>query len=862
VALALFAAGLVATLPAVVAGPFLSAARSATLHHQMDAACGQAVGLTVTSSLNFTKPDFDPPSYVPARQLYNARLAEMDTVHVSGLGAGSSTLVATVPIRPSDGIPVRGSLVYRPGAKEHVEVLSGPVGSGGAWISNEYAQLSGLKIGDSVPVRLTYPVKVTAIYRDLRELPDQPFWCDLHDLYRGPPGAEFSDSGVPSVVLLDQDTFLDAGEATGLTAQQTFHLPLLDPHPSIDAAHATRAGMLALRNSLHDTAPGNPFGTPDYLTTTVTVVTSALLDDIAHADLAYSSLMSTVLPISATGLLVGLLVVGAASVFWVQRRRQELALLAAHGVGAAALGGKAVAEALPALVLGCLAGWGTGWTLLAAIGPDPVLSREAAPLAAAGAGVAVLVSLLTVGMVAGLRCRGLTDQHAAGGRRRGAMAPWELLLLAAVPVVWWLLPGSASTGSSPADSGIVVHIPARLLVVPILTVIGCAAVAVRLAAAWVRGPGRRRYPKSAAVYLGWRRVGRDAVISAVLAGATAIPVALTGYGATVNDSVRSTLAGQAGLALGSDVVITLTEPVPVPAAFGKDATEVYRIDATLFGDYQTDVLAVDPDGFARDAYWTGALGRPLRDLLAPLRGSGGPAAVATPPLTAGATKVTYTGATLFDRLTVTAVPILPARYGGYPVAIVRMDQLPKAEFFKVPQLWIRGDPDRIKAIAAGAHLPIATIRVARDSYADTIIEPLTYTFDYLGALCLLTGVVTLVGLLLYLESRAPKLRRGYVLLRRMGLAARSHRRALLVELSVPLAAGLVVGALLVVGLGYVLAPSFRVNTIVPPGTILELPLHLGALIALGVAAVALAATGYAQWRIGRARPSEVLRDVA
>ena len=50
------------------------------------------------------------------------------------------------------------------------------------------------------------------------------------------------------------------------------------------------------------------------------------------------------------------------------------------------------------------------------------------------------------------------------------------------------------------------------------------------------------------------------------------------------------------------------------------------------------------------------------------------------------------------------------------------------------------------------------------------------------------GLIGAVGLLLYLESRTTAHRRGYVMLRRMGLTPGVHRRALILEVGAPVAA--------------------------------------------------------------------------
>jgi putative ABC transport system permease protein len=581
-------------------------------------------------------------------------------------------------------------------------------------------------------------------------------------------------------------------------------------------------------------------------------------------------MLPAVVPITGAGVLVGLLVVAAAAMFWVQRRRRELTMLSAHGVGAAALALKAVAESLPALLAGAALGWGGAWALVHWAGPDPVLSAEASPWAALGAAGTLLAAIIVVAVVAGAACRSLTDQVRAHHLRVMRAIPYELVLLAGAPLVWRWLGDQRETGDPSNGLGTAVHVPGRLLIVPIMVVGGLTVLAARLAVGYLRHRAGRRVPRSPAAFLGWRRIGRQAVMTAVLAGATSVPIALAAYGATVTGSVRTTIADEARLHLGSDVVLTLNQRTAIPASLAGRATEVLRLDGAIIGGVQTDLLGVDPDTFARDAYWDDRLdGASLSALMDPIRGGRLPAGGSGEPLRvvaaartpAGDQVATWGGdGVLGGDIQVVSTGVLPAQRTGYPAALVPKDALGDDLRYAVVQLWVRGDPAQIRAAAEAARLPVKRIQSATDLYANTLWEPLTYTFDYLTALSLLTGVVTLVGLLLYLESQAPLHRRAYVLLRRMGLSARSHRRALLGELALPLLAGLAGGVAVAAGLTAVLGMDFEMNPGVPPDTVIDVPyLPLG-LIAAAVVVVAFGAARYAQTRIGRANPSEVLRD--
>jgi putative ABC transport system permease protein len=881
VVVALVAAAFVATLPAAAAAPFLSSARDATLHHQITAACPATLGLQISAGVPFDPQDpFTGPDgaarsgtdVVAARQ----RLASAAASGAPDLSPALTTLMAGVigTTDPPGTGPTNLTLLSRTGFESHVQVLDGPRGAG-LWLSDQYASFVHLKVGDRLTLvgqgspqnrsgtrteAPTMALPVAAIYRDLRSGADQPWWCGLRDVYRGPPGAEFSNRPVSPVVLVDQDTLAGIAAHDRSGAAQLIELGVADPRLDQDQARVLATRIATMRQWLAS-APEGLFA-DDFQSGTR--MNSTLPGFVAHADLARSGMLPAVVPITVAGLLVGLLVVGAATVFWVQRRRRELTVLSAHGVGAPALGLKAVTEVLPALLAGTAAGWGAAWLLVRWIGPDPTLSGEAAPLAALGAAVSIAAAALVVGLVATLACRSLTDQTRAHHHTVIRSLPWELLLLAAAPAAWAWLGGERQAASADLSAGTVAHVPGRLLVVPIMVVAGLTVLIGRVGVRWLRRRGRRRTPRPAGLFLGWRRISREAVMSAVLAGATAVPVALAAYGATVTDSVRTTIAAEAKLHLGSDVVVTLRQRAPIPASLADSTTEVLRLDGAQVGGVHTDVLAIDPVGFARDAFWVDSLGGSLPDLLAPLRtaGAGGATnAVASGPVPAGDQAAMWSGSpVLGGRLHIVSTGTLPAEQGGYPVALVAKDALGDDVRYARPQLWIRGDPDHIRQAVTAANLPVARINVATDQYANTLFEPLTYTFAYLTALSLLTSLVTLVGLLLYLESRTPAHRRAYVLLHRMGLRAGSHRVALLSELSVPLAVGLVTGVAVTLGLTATLSRYFEMNPTIPPDTVVVLPYPALAVLVAAVALIATGATGYAQRRVSRANPSEVLRD--
>src|SRR5262249_30094882 len=146
---------------------------------------------------------------------------------------------------------------------------------------------------------------------------------------------------------------------------------------------------------------------------------------------------------------------------------------------------------------------------------------------------------------------------------------------------------------------IVVQVPPKLLVIPLLLAVGCVVVLGRITVAALRSrratsttdrgearagggsavqPASRTHPRRSMVwYLGWRRIVRESAIVPVLAGAPALPIALATYGDAVPRWVQATIDGEAQLIVGTDVVVTLKQRVPLPPVFRGRATEVLRL---------------------------------------------------------------------------------------------------------------------------------------------------------------------------------------------------------------------------------------------------------------------------------------------
>jgi putative ABC transport system permease protein len=881
---AIVAGAFVAVLPAAAAPLFLSSARTATLHTQLDNTCAARAGFHVRSQVAFrdvvrnrSVTRLDPAAATAAYERRRAAVTREITA-TPGMAAPTTTLFAATAVDGGrrggrDIGPLEGSQVWvvgRDGVTDRLTPLQGPDGTG-VWIPRSLATTYGLGVGDELrfatfrpapsnngpptdPAATPAPVRVAAVYADVTTFGTDEYWCTLQGLYGYRMGKELFDQTILSVIYTDVATMLRVGTASTLSSGNEYvDVPLADQRPTVPEAHVAAARVDDLRTRVLREYPSDGgWFRPDVIT--------AVGRSADRSELVYDTLRDTTAPATVAGVLIGLVVVAAAAVYWVQRREREVRVLAAHGVGPPALAGKAVLEAGGALVAGAVVALAVAGALVRAFGPSPVLSGEAWPfalLAAAGTLVAVLA---TTAVGVALRVRRMTD--VSPGRRRLPLRwlPWELLPAALAAVTWWMLGGGTSRS---AVLGSVAHVPMRLVVVPVLGFLALVGLGARLGAWWIgRSAGRPadRAPRRPGVYLALRRIARPVAASVLLGAVTAVPVAMTGFGATVTDSIRLTLDAKAAVILGSETVASLERDVPVPPELAGRATPVLRLSRVLVGGFETDVLGIDPATFADGAFWSAQLPGPSLDALVAGLSTDRGAGVAYGALPAGTHDVHVFGERQFT-VDVRTTRLLPGSQGSYPVLLVPRDALGPATRWSVPELWVRGDPATAAAAMARADVPVRAVARVADNYGDSLYEPVTYTFRYLIALNLFAGLVVAAGLLLYVEARTPVYRRGYVILRRLGLRRRAHAVALVLETALPMGAGLLFGLLLAAVATAATRSELDLVPGSPPGPLIAVPTGVLLTILAVVAAVAAASSAFAHVRTVRAKPGEVLRTV-
>jgi putative ABC transport system permease protein len=880
VLLAVLAAGLILGAAAAATPLFLSSAANAALTRQIQERCPPTVGLQVRSNGALGGP-------VTAEEAQRAGLGAA-TAWPAGrellairertvAAAGAAVPHLRPPVLAMSGPQVQltgptpdkfsgGRLLYRDGFEGQIRTLGTADGVRGVWLPSEAAAQLGVGPGDRITVSLTgreAPVRVAGVYRELHRLPPTPYWCSQAQVIY-PPG--FAEDPPPPLVLADRVTF----EAVSRRLQEsrleyTWDLELQDGI-TLPEARRTAAATLGARRAVAaegsgmvdaDQAPA--FNSPGV------VVTSTQLPFLVQRSASIAAAVSgAVGPVAVAGTGVALLLVAAAGSYWAERRRTEVALLAARGVGPLAIAVKAVLEMLVWAAVGAVLGWLAALGLVRLLGPSDLLDPSAVPAALARTGVALATGLALLGLVAGLRARAMTEPGV--GARPGLLGrlPWELAVLVLAALAFRRLTEQGppvATGTEPP------RIDLLLLAFPMLFLVGTVALAVRLLGVAVR---RLRTAGSGwphALYLAARRVASGARLALLLVAASALSIGVMVYAATLTLSVRTTLDAKARTFVGSDVAVEgFARDVAIPADL--DATVVERYEEVLVDGNAVMMLAIDAATFARAAFWDEALAdTPLDQIVREL--APGPSGEPLPVAVVGPTLPDRFAFDLFlgtqarsVRLQARVAERVRAFPGmrANPLVVVDRSALGDLDPLKETLLWARGDREQVLAALDRADVRVVgVVTDARDVLDVSSFLATSWTFGFLQALGLLTGLITAGGLLLYLETRQRGRRAAYALSRRMGLSRAAHLGSLLAEVGGTLLGGFAIG----VALSFLAARLvyLRLDALpsVPPVPLLRTPVPALAGTAAAVLAVSWLAAWVAQRSADRTNLAEVLR---
>ncbi len=868
VILAVVGAAAILACASASAALFLSSASSESLRRIVASECADAADATVrvegvgagAAAAPLDPPP--PPGTTPPVQSDEQAAADPDgRVRPAMTGAGladpSRLRVSEQTAPVSLGIQNQLSrLFYRDGAVQQVTPVGRSIGGSGVWLPSGLATRLDARVGDQVTMgNGGVATPVVGIYRNLFDSPTTSFWCSYDTLFRN---QSYGGDAVPAPLVLTTDaaTFASIRDGNGGTSTDSW----ISPVDTRDIT-LTDGRDVAERQAAAYRAAGVPEPTDFAIRNSGT---GQMPEFVARTSLIRDGLRGPVLPIALGGSLLALLLVGAAGSYWADRRVREVRLLSSRGVGPSALALKAVLElALPALV-GTVLGWAIARWLVRTLGPSPLLDASAPVQAAVTAAVALVAGMALLALVAGLRSRAATERPVGARRSWPAMVPWELLLLGAALACWLQLrSGDAVT----IDAGIA-QINLLVVAFPLLFLIGTSVLLVRLLAAALPRLGRRAGRLGPGWYLAARRVTASRVVSVVLLAAASTPIAVLVYAAGLTQTSQYTLDAKAALFNGSDVAVQSVDPLKRTAETDAIGTVVVRY---LYGEVpgQTDdvsVLAIDPDTFARTAFWDRRFAdESLDDLLDKLRAptaDGRVPALVIPDGPAFESDFDVRLGRSTAKLEVVAEPrYFPGRRVAVPLVVVDRSKLGDVDRFAgtTNELWSRDDPAAAQAAVTAQQARIYTL-TSRDSvFQAANFLGVSWTFGYLTALAALVGLVAVGGLLLYLETRQRSRMASYALGRRMGLTRATHLRSLLAELGVLLGLAWVIGAGLAWAAVLMVYGRLDIDPGRLPGPLLTVPTAAFAGSAAAVIVVVVLAALYAQRSADRADVAEVLR---
>jgi putative ABC transport system permease protein len=845
---AVFAAALILGAITAAGAPFLSATSSGTLGRLIeDDAAFRIPAFTVAADTSISGGIVEYRTSLLARELGPILgepivTARGDTVSI--VGERNERIVR---------------IVTRTGALDHVGIVDGS-GTGGIWLADVTAREMGLEPGDRVDLEGSFgrvvPVEVAGIYRDLLTEPRTPYWAPLAPFIYPTAGA---DTRPPAFILMDLQTYLSVDDRL-LDEQDalTWEFRLPTGLMSITDADRLLAGLARVRAAMAN--GGSELGAA-FRRANLNEPLSGWLSSTREVSADVSTPVNA-LVLAGQGL--ALAVVAGSGLFMMRRRRVELDLLHARGVGPLRLAARTAGEVVLPVAAGALAGSGLAIVAIERFGPDGVVSEGAVEDAWLRVGWTAAAAVALVAVVA---ARIGAERSTGGGlsaRGVAARAPWDLMLL--------VLAGIAFFGvRDVSNAGEVGALDPLFLLFPVLLLAGAAGVAaraVRLALPRLRA---FRFGERPASFLAFRRVAAAPRIAASLIAASAVAIGVLVYAGTLTSSLGESAQQGAALTVGGDVSVDYSGTLGYPGAL----TSVVRIDRASFGsgpDVDLDVLLIDPTTFEDDAFWrSGFADEPLETLMQRMSA---PAEEGMAAIVAGDVRVpsepvlSVPGISVPLRV-VAMAETFPGIVGERPVVVMSRDAFETtvedrgvsvsqlADAFEAWGLGISEDEAR-RTVSDGGATVLSSVTAAelRDTPRSFAVS---WALRFLGAIGVVASSVVLVGGFLYLQTRQRQAETSYALARRMGLSRSAHRWSVAVEVAGLLSIAFVIGATTAAVASAVVNTDVQRRAVEAAVPLFRLPVALLAITASAILVVSWCGAALVQLRADRADVAEVMR---
>lgn len=711
--------------------------------------------------------------------------------------------------RPLEIVPMA-----RAGATAHVRRLAG--GGDGAWIAQRDAEIARVAPGGRIELVGGPSLRVGAVYRQLDEDLDNPYWVNFIARIRSPSP---DPPPRPSFLLVGRHELYRIARATanGLV-EDTFEYPV-----DVRSMTPARAKRLAARFS--GVRGAQALGCPCH-------VTSPISSAVSLAALSVDALTPVVSLLAGLALAIALGAAVVAGVFGVRRRAAEARLSVVNGELRSAFALRGAVESLLPGVAGSAGGFACASLLVRLFTPSGTVDRSVAVRALAAALTAGLAAVLAVSAGAFAARGPLLDRRP--GRRRAL--PWELPALLGAALLFVLVDrGGGLTKNAAVGS----HPRLVVLCLPLLLAAGVAGLAARLG----RPILRVARPRGDIVFLATRRLlaARSLVVLLGVTAATAI--AALAFAETLDRTLSASAREKAYVANGSDVQAVIgpfgqvPRPLPFPAAL---VTEDFQSSRVVGSETGLELITVRPRELAR------VVDQPA---LAVLAADAAPLPAIAGESARGARAIWFNGRRVPVHV-VAVVRSFPGMAAGQDLLVVPAARLERA--VRQPYqsatayVWVRGDRHAIERALARASPASSYVTTVHEFLRSADLSTASRTYGFLRVIALGAATVALVALLLYLYARARNQLVTAEVLERMGMSRLRQAGAAALE------AALLVLFASVVGIGSALlaarALAARLDPLpqYAPAVVLDVPWSLVAatlltLVAVSAAVAALAA---------------------
>jgi putative ABC transport system permease protein len=830
---------------------FVSSVATAELRSEVETSSPSGAGLTVTAG----------GPLAPDRLTFRDRSLREAVTGIPGLDPTILSVVAfqdvevSAPARPRIDMAV--AVATRTGFVPHLRVQERGEG-GGWWIAVSVADRLRVHPGDAVRVELPggpVDLQVSGVYQDLSRLPVTNYWSPIGEFIYKLPG---EDSPPPPFLLGDLDSLLGLLVPAAPEVHFQWEFPVAARGLTLPEATNLSGALERVQARLSDPTLQLGAGFSSYQ--------SALPSLARRAQEAVAALRGPIEAIGLAGALVSLMVFMAAGTYGLTSRRSEYGMLHARGLGPVSMGIRAAVEALLPAALAGVGGWALALAVVRAWGPADRLASDALRGSVRDSAIGVALGIVLLGAVVGVAVRGMEERRVGRVRRAASRMPWEAITLGlAVAALYEILTrGTAPVGSA---GGVPPEVDLLVPLFPVLFIGGLGGLVVRglrRALPRLRTAGSRW---SHPLYLAGRRLAATPSAALLLVMLSALSVGIVTYAGIFTSSVRATADGKAHVFVGGDASLTVSGPVELSGPVGRRATMVVRMPVATIPGESVDVMAIDPETFARGAFWDeGFSDTPLPELLARLETGGSDP---LPVLVAGGRvppdpTLSLIGTDVPARV-VGEMDAFPGMGSSFPLVVADAEQMEAAlgssllNFDGVYQVWVEGDPAPVAAqLRAQAIVPdlVLTVAEVRDTPRFTA---LSWIFRFLQALGVVVGVVALVSLLLYLQARQRAREVSYALARRMGLSPRAHRWSVTVEVTAMLASAFALGGGLAALAVFLIHRKVEFMPGLPPSPLFRLPPALYGAVAAVMLVAAWAGAHLVQRRADRVNVAEVMR---